>query len=164
AKLAGFTVFATASPHNFDYVKSAGADQVFDYHDSDVTNRIRSAAGNKLSKVYDAISENGSTESAVKCITARSGRVAVILVPKPDASTPTVKVIMTGSVAFQNPRVAKAVLGLLETALHRDIFITNRAKVLPKGLLGVNDGFELARNNKVSGEKLVYRISETPGV
>ncbi|KIJ23571.1 hypothetical protein M422DRAFT_39547 [Sphaerobolus stellatus SS14] len=149
-KLAGFTVFATASTHNFDY------------HDSDVVNRIHSAAGNKLSKVYDAISENGSTESAVKCITACSGRVAVILVPKPGAST--VKVIMTGSVAFQNPRIAKVVLGLLETALHRDIFVTNRAKVLPKGLLGVNDGFELARNNKVLGEKLMYRISGTPGI
>ncbi|KIJ47905.1 hypothetical protein M422DRAFT_205804 [Sphaerobolus stellatus SS14] len=165
AKLAGFTVIATASPRNFDYVKSAGADHVFDYNDSDVVEKIRAAAGNNLSRVYDSISENGSIENAVKSITAPSGRVAVILPPKPDASTSTVKVIQTGAIkASQNPDIGKAVYGLLEAALAKGIFVTNKVKVIPNGLLGVNAGFELGRTHKVSGEKLVYRIAETPGL
>jgi NADPH:quinone reductase-like Zn-dependent oxidoreductase len=32
AKLAGYTLVTTCSPHNFDLVKSYGADAVYDYH------------------------------------------------------------------------------------------------------------------------------------
>ena len=40
AKSAGYTVVTTASPHNFEYVKSLGADMVFDYKDNTTTQKV----------------------------------------------------------------------------------------------------------------------------
>jgi NADPH:quinone reductase-like Zn-dependent oxidoreductase len=40
-------VVSTASPKNFDLVKSLGADAVFDYRDSDVVKKIKDWAGDK---------------------------------------------------------------------------------------------------------------------
>ena len=39
-----------------------------------------------------------------------------------------------------------------------------RSKMMPKGLDSVKDGIQLLRDNKVSGEKLLYRISDTAGL
>jgi len=40
AKAAGFEVITTCSPGNFDYVKSIGADKVFDYNSPSATDDI----------------------------------------------------------------------------------------------------------------------------
>jgi len=34
---------------------------------------------------------------------------------------------------------------------------------MPKGLASVEEGLNLLKDGKVSGEKLVYRIADTPG-
>ena len=39
-----------------------------------------------------------------------------------------------------------------------------RVRVMPKGLASVDEGLALLREDKVHGEKLVYRISDTPGI
>jgi hypothetical protein len=49
-------------------------------------------------------------------------------------------------------------------ALDKGIFKPNRVRVIPKGLDGVPEGLQLLKDNKVSAEKLVYRIAETPGL
>lgn len=38
----------------------------------------------------------------------------------------------------------------------------NRAKILPNGLASVSEGLTLLQSDKVHGEKLVYRIADTP--
>ena len=48
------------------------------------------------------------------------------------------------------------------TWLDQGIFKANRVKLMPKGLASVADGLDLLKNGKVSGEKLVYRIADTP--
>jgi NADPH:quinone reductase-like Zn-dependent oxidoreductase len=52
--LSGFSpVIATCSPHNFDLVKSRGADEVFDYHDLGAcAENIRSSVGSSLKYAY----------------------------------------------------------------------------------------------------------------
>ena len=40
----------------------------------------------------------------------------------------------------------------------------NRPRILPKGLASVAEGLEMLKNNRVHGEKLVYRVSDTPGL
>jgi NADPH:quinone reductase-like Zn-dependent oxidoreductase len=40
ARCAGYRVLATASPRNFDYVRSLGAEAVVDYHDKNAADRI----------------------------------------------------------------------------------------------------------------------------
>ena len=39
-----------------------------------------------------------------------------------------------------------------------------RVRVMPKGLASVDEGLALLREDKVHGEKLVYRITDTPGI
>lgn len=53
AKLSGYRVIATASRHNFDYVKSIGADFVVDYNDDTVVEEIVKLSEGKLSKVFE---------------------------------------------------------------------------------------------------------------
>lgn len=43
-------------------------------------------------------------------------------------------------------------------------FKPNRVRVLPDGLASVERGLQMLKNNEVHAEKLVYRISETPGL
>ena len=43
-------------------------------------------------------------------------------------------------------------------------FKPNRVRVLPNGLASVEKGLLLLKNGEVHGEKLVYRIAETPGL
>jgi len=47
AVAAGYEVFTTASPHNFGYVRSLGASQVFDYHGKTVAKDIIAALNGK---------------------------------------------------------------------------------------------------------------------
>jgi hypothetical protein len=63
AKYMGYTVVATASDKNHELIKSFGADAVFDYHDSNVVDKIRAFSGEKLTTALDAI---GGSDDIVK--------------------------------------------------------------------------------------------------
>ncbi|KAK3720779.1 hypothetical protein LTR37_003442 [Vermiconidia calcicola] len=52
AKLSGFRVVTTCSPHNFDLVKSRGADEVFDYRDfQKCVQEIKASVGDDLQRL-----------------------------------------------------------------------------------------------------------------
>jgi NADPH:quinone reductase-like Zn-dependent oxidoreductase len=93
AKFGGLRVVTTASPKNFDLVKGLGADEVFDYRDENVVEKIRAATGNELDIAIDTISEGKTPEQVAGSIGDKGGKVAVILPcesPRPD-----VKAILT---------------------------------------------------------------------
>lgn len=46
---------ATCSARNFDLLRSAGADEVFDYGDADVVDNIRKATNNNLRYAFDTV-------------------------------------------------------------------------------------------------------------
>ena len=50
------TVLTTASPRNFDFLKSLGADEVFDYNNPACAEKIRDYTKNDLHHVLDCIS------------------------------------------------------------------------------------------------------------
>ncbi|KAJ5127791.1 chaperonin 10-like protein [Penicillium atrosanguineum] len=61
AVASGVTVLTTASPANHDFVKSLGAQIVFDYRSSDVVqDTVKALASTNFAGVYDAISEDTS--------------------------------------------------------------------------------------------------------
>lgn len=60
AKLAGYTVATTCSPHNFDLVKSYGADAVYDYHFPSALEDIKKDYPN-IDRAFDGISLKEST-------------------------------------------------------------------------------------------------------
>jgi NADPH:quinone reductase-like Zn-dependent oxidoreductase len=57
AKASGLTVIATASPSNFDRLRSLGADAVFDYHSPDCGAEIRKLTENKLRYAWDCVGD-----------------------------------------------------------------------------------------------------------
>lgn len=57
-------MITTASPHNHDLLRRLGADAVFDYHDPEVTQKIKTWVKEKgyengIERAFDTISEYG---------------------------------------------------------------------------------------------------------
>jgi NADPH:quinone reductase-like Zn-dependent oxidoreductase len=72
----GFKVFATASPAHHKTLKSLGAFEVFDYHDSAVVQRIVAAAkstGTPITLGFDAVGEGKSYKQAAYVLGASGG-------------------------------------------------------------------------------------------
>ncbi|KAJ7048760.1 hypothetical protein C8F01DRAFT_1379496 [Mycena amicta] len=85
---------------------------------------------------------------------------------RPDQPEETVQSLHVGSgarIVFQDPKYLDA-FRFLEETLEAKLFKPNKIKVLPKGLLSVDDGWNRQRAHKISGVKLVYRIPDTPGL
>ena len=82
AKAAGYEVVTTASPKNFELVKSLGASQVFDYHSPEAISDIITALNGKTCAGAFAIG-NGSLEACMEIVSASKGRkfVAQATVP-----------------------------------------------------------------------------------
>ena len=70
----GLTVITTASPKNFDLVRSRGADVVFDYHDPECAERIRTFTNNNLRYVLDTISQESSYKICAAAMSSDSSQ------------------------------------------------------------------------------------------
>jgi NADPH:quinone reductase-like Zn-dependent oxidoreductase len=92
AKLGGLRVVTTASPKNFDLVKGLGADEVFDYRDEGVVEKIRIATGNALDIAFDTISEGKTPAQVTGAIGDKGGKVAIVLPHESLRPRPTIKV------------------------------------------------------------------------
>ena len=62
AALAGYKVVTTASPHNFDLLRSLGASTVFSYRSPDVIAQIKIAMGDSLRQAFDALGSGKNSE------------------------------------------------------------------------------------------------------
>ncbi|TFY70232.1 hypothetical protein EVG20_g2769 [Dentipellis fragilis] len=175
AKLSGLRVFATASPKNFDLVKSLGADEVFDYHDPEVGKKIKAATGGKLKHAVDTISEKGSPKIISEALSDEGGRVAIILpyeAPRPGVNVAfTIAYQLLGkSYEFPYKYVedpdqtlrGKKYAKLLSEIIAKFDVKANPLLILPNGLASVAEGLQLQHDNKVSGHKITYRIADTP--
>ncbi|KAA1477028.1 GroES-like protein [Dentipellis sp. KUC8613] len=175
AKLSGLYVVATASPKNFDLVKSLGADEVFDYHDPEVGKKIKAATGGKLKHAVDNIFENGSPQIISDALSDEGGKIASLSPyesPRPGVTVlSTVAYHILGK-SFDFPfqytedphltQLGKNFAKLLEGILAKYDIKPNPLLVFPNGLASVADGFQFMIDGKVSGQKITYRISDTP--
>lgn len=73
---AGYEVLSTASPKNFEYLKSLGASKVFDYKEADTVARIIEALRGSTCAGALAIGA-GSLEACIDIVAAVSGRKIV---------------------------------------------------------------------------------------
>ncbi|KAJ5714729.1 uncharacterized protein N7483_011910 [Penicillium malachiteum] len=171
AKLSGYKVFTTCSPRNFDLVKSLGADEAYDYNDTKSAAAIRAATGDKLKLVFDTISLPESIKFCDAALSTEGGEYSNLL-PGPIEranvnSRYTLGYTIIGE-AFSfgpNPVPAKPQdleFGTKWWAEAEKLLAAGKIKVNPGGLKGVLDGLQLLKEDKVSGEKLVYNVSETP--
>jgi len=160
--ISGFSVIATASPKNFDYVKSLGAEKVLDHHDADIVDQIRALAPN-LRYAYDAISGRSSVESIFSSLSHSTPELVIVTEFK-GTVPPEVKVhhIYAGSIYYPGHEEELSRLTKLWEVLMREGKIKpHPVKVMPDGLNSIDEGFALMRQGKVSGQKLVYHPQET---
>lgn len=94
AKILGFKVAVTCSPHSNDLVKSYGADLVTDYHHpEEVVKQVLKASGDGVSGALEAIGEKENAQMAIDCFGDKEGKVTTLLgVPEGLTGTDKVKV------------------------------------------------------------------------
>ncbi|KAL6804838.1 GroES-like protein [Trichoderma sp. SZMC 28013] len=179
AKLAGYKVITTSSPHNFDYLKSLGADAVFDYRSPTVVDDIIAAAGGELTVAWDCISLLPSAKICAAALSDKGGKLGLLLPVDPDvinAINPNVESSSTLAYSITGQslnRYGKEFPGSEEDNefakewrdLSEKLFKEGKAKAAKldvnrggSGLEGVLVGLDELRNDKVSGVKLVYTI------
>ncbi|CRG92400.1 hypothetical protein PISL3812_09459 [Talaromyces islandicus] len=176
AKLSGYQVFTTCSPRNFDLVRRLGADTVFDYKDPQAPKEIRKLTGDKLTLVLDNISDEASAAFCDHALSTSGGDYTALL-EKPGIQRANVKSRSTLAYTaigeyfeFKDFKIEAKPEDKEYAAMFWDItsqlfaegkLKAHPPKVNPGGLRGVLEGLNLMREDKVSGEKLVYNVDET---
>lgn len=176
AKLSGYHVLTTCSPRNFDLVKSLGADAVFDYNDPNAPAEIRKYTNNNLKYVFDTISVESSTKFCDASISTEGGEYSALLAVKIDRENVNDRWTLGytilgedfkfGDIPFsakkEDMEFAKKFWATAEELLAQGKVKPHPIKVNGGGLRGVLEGMKAMQEDKVSGEKLVYRVAETP--
>lgn len=161
-------------------LKELGADVVFDHYDPDCGKKIREYTKNKLFYAFDCYSEGPSPKiccDALSSETAPDGkkpRWNTILAAKPTrddidfAATLAYTIFgedfnyRGGNTIAAKPEdfeYAKKFWALAEKLLAEGKIKTHRAEVRSGGLDGILSGLDDLEHQRVSGKKLVYRIS-----
>ncbi|KAL8278324.1 hypothetical protein RQP46_009216 [Phenoliferia psychrophenolica] len=176
AKMSGYTVIATCSPKNFDLVKSYGADAAYAYADADTPAKI-SAAYPTLALALDGISENGTTPLVARSLgaSATGRRIVKLLMPAEgdNAGLEDIKISMVLAYCLLGKSFKKFGMDFAAQPTLLDGFVewnklmptlvkaglkSNPLWVQEGGLEKVNEGMELLKENKVSGQKVVFKI------
>jgi len=179
AKLSGLTVVVTCSPHNFDYVKSLGADEAFDYKDSSCSQKIKEYSNDSIIHAFDCISEGPSPKITVSAMSSSGGLYSTLLpVPAEEVRNVNDKVTMKSTLGYTvigeyfkfGPQEVPAKpqdfeFGKMFWDMSRELLEQGKLKVhrpavnkYGKGLEGAIKGMDAMRQGKVSGEKLVFTI------
>ncbi|KAJ4003818.1 hypothetical protein NW752_011945 [Fusarium irregulare] len=177
AKLSGMKVIATASPHNFDYLKSLGTEAVFDYKSPNVAEEIRKYTNNALKLAWDCTGLGAAV--CAGSLSTKGGKYATLLPvdkkqlldvnPKVDGPYVTLMYSIFGERFFKGSETpAKPD----EFEFAKDFWEITR-KLLEEGKLkapqtfvnrggsgfeGILKGLDELRADKVSGGKLVYTL------
>ncbi|KAL5336021.1 GroES-like protein [Aspergillus crustosus] len=175
AKLSGYTVITTCSPRNFDLVKSLGADAVFDYNDPNAAAEIRKYTNNKLNYVLDTISLPETAKFCDEALSTDGGEYSSILVVGIERENVndrwTLGYTAIGERFFfgdqewpvkeGHKEFAEKIWNLAEKLLADGKIKAHPPSVRAGGLRGVLEGLQLMKEDKVSGQKLVYNVADT---
>ncbi|KAF5349758.1 hypothetical protein D9758_010197 [Tetrapyrgos nigripes] len=178
AQLGGMRVIATASPKHFDRLKALGADEVFDYRDPEVSKKIRAYTNGNLEHAVDCIAEGSTPQQVADSMSAEGGTVSSLL--RNQSNRPEVKHIFSAGIELLGkpftfgpfsvegkPEMAefsRKSSRMLERLVAEGKVLPAPIKLFSNGLAGVQEGLEYLKSGKASGEKVVVRISDTPGL
>ncbi|PWY70282.1 oxidoreductase [Aspergillus heteromorphus CBS 117.55] len=159
AVAAGYEVFTTASPRNFDFVKSLGASQAFDYKSETVIDDIVAAFKGKPSAGTLAIGRD-SVEKCGEIVSRIEGKKFVALVNPPSGPLPNGvgSKFVFGSDLAENEVGPAIFVDFLPKALAEGTFVSApQVEVVGKGLEALQDGLEVLKKG-VSAKKLVVSL------
>ncbi|TVY15757.1 Protein TOXD [Lachnellula arida] len=184
AKLSGFLVAATCSEHNFQYLKSLGADATFNYNSPTCSNDIKTWSNDSIALAFDCISEGSSPSITASAMSSSGGIYTNILFVTPEEVhkiNPKVQVKQTLAYSIFGDYFTFATLefpgkpqdlefskmfwemsrGLLEQGKLR----VHRTSVnrYGNGFEGILKGLDALRKGEASGEKLVFTLPEAIG-
>ncbi|OLN97465.1 Enoyl reductase LovC 1 [Colletotrichum chlorophyti] len=177
-RLSGLIPITTCSPRNFDLAKKNGAKEVFDRHDKDCAQKIKTYTKGNLKYALDCIT---NVESTTVCFNAigRAGGKYVSLDPWPEHAASR-KVVTTdftvgprifgegctwpapyGSEPSEDMRVFGVELwSVVQQLVHEGKLQHHPLRILDGGFEAIMAGMDLVRNKKLSGEKVVVRMNE----
>lgn len=173
-RLCGIETSTTASPTAFDTVMALGAQHVYSYHDPAWPNKAVSAQDQRLiTHVFDTIGREGTSASGAraggkKICTVRPGKAHTEDVPEDVEVTD----VLVWTAFLSEHRYGTAVwpashgdyalckrwFAKLPGLLSSGKVVSNKVKMVERGLDGVEGGFELYRKSAYSGEKIVYEV------
>ena len=169
AKDLGFTVFATASPHQHEYVKSLGVDVAVDYKDKDVVSKIVEAAkkaGVTITVGYDAISTGDThfqtAEIIDKASGGKGGKLVYTVAPEEGRSFPTgvdAKSALAFGLFTEAEKIARFLAHeYLPAAIKRgSVKPAPKVEVVPGGIKATQKLWDQLKAG-VSGKKLVIKV------
>lgn len=172
----GIKVLTTASKRNHEFLKSLGADEVFDYNDKNVIDQLKNAGHGKIKYALDCV----SSPETLQCVyDATEGTEDVIidnllfLNDKSIITKPNRKVKFTGTDAYlvdgrrhlghiASPEMLESYLEFFKYVLPSFTAQIKTAplRVLPPGLESANEGLRSLIENKVACAKLVFRAKD----
>ncbi|KAK3720059.1 hypothetical protein LTR37_003882 [Vermiconidia calcicola] len=172
----GSTATGSLAIQNIPFVKSLGASEAFDYNDPECGKKIREYTQDKLTKVFDCISEGESPKICCDAVSSKGGVISYLLAAKHERqdveNRHTLAYTVTGESFKYGPKempakpedfeFAKKFWELSSKLISSAQIAVHPPKVGPDGLKGVLQGLDDIKDGKVSGVKLVYRVSETP--
>ncbi|PVH99799.1 putative zinc-binding oxidoreductase ToxD [Periconia macrospinosa] len=181
AKLSGYQVISTSSPLNFNLVKAYGADVVLDYNSPTCAADICRQTESKLYYAFDIISDSASAKLCADALSTDSAtrqplysplRAASETFPRDDvkstftfAYTSTGEPYEGGSIHLPPSRedfeYTKKFVRIVEKLLEQNKIKMHPIELKMGGWQGVLAGVDELRQAKVSGKKLVFRISES---
>ncbi len=173
----GYSVLTTCSPQNFEYVKSLGASEAFNYKDASNGARIREFTKDGLKLAWDIISNEDSAKVCAAALSSDSTgcRYASFLSnrsPREDVESVGTNMytiwgehFKSGSLEYPADQAdfewARKFMELTEKILAADHLKPHKVAIKVGGLNGVLQGLDDMKRSRVSAEKLVYRVSET---
>ena len=177
ARLSGLYPIIGIAGRAGDYAQTL-VDHVVDYRQGDDAAVARveeilnqEGLGNKITHVFDAISEGGSLETTLRFLDENRGIVSTVLPPSLFAKDPKTFKYPPGVTAINStvPRVHSTHedFGYLWCRYFGKLLADGRLKphpfeVVPGGLHGVLIGLQKLRDGKASAIKYVYNVKDTP--
>jgi len=163
--LAGLNVIATASPKNFDLVRSFGAAEVFDYKDKDLAAKIKAALSKdgiqrKVAWAYDAVSEAETLKVSVEVLEGTGALITVLPLPQTfEAKACTVSSIFAG-VIYQpaNAEILKWYVTYISEAAEKGVFIPLQPEVKGHSLEDAQAVLDYHASGQVSAAKPVVKL------
>ena len=177
AKLSGLKVIVTASPHNFDYLKSLGADAVFDYKSPTVAADIRDYTNNSLTLAWDCTGLGAAI--CAGALSSDGGKYANIIPvkreqltdvnPNVDGPYGTLMYTIFGERFSKGkeypPDADEFEFAVKFSEIVRKLIVDGKLKAPTTfvnrggdGFEGILKGLEELKADKVSGGKLVYKL------